>query len=140
MTIEMWYPSKLKQIRRIGLTSAYIAREYYNNILSNEQINALVLDIELIVGEACNNSVKHSTMPENGTIVVHFIPEDRQYVIKIMDQNPEFDFHHIPQPNFDDIPENGYGIYIINSKAHKVVYKREKGWNILTMIKYIDQQ
>ena len=76
--------------------------------------------------------------PENHRIVVLFFVEEGQLVMMIKDRNAPFDFAVMMPPNFDEIPESGYGIHLIKEVMDEVTYLREDGWNILKLKKRIN--
>ena len=136
MRIEKCYPSRLNHVRDACLKASEIARNVYNSVLDSA-LPLFIQEVELIVGEACTNTINHSDLSGQGKFIIQYQAKAMAYKILVMDQNPEFDFYHVPKPEFSDIPENGYGLYIIKKLTDEVIYKRKNGWNILTMIKYI---
>jgi serine/threonine-protein kinase RsbW len=95
-------------------------------------------EVELATGEACCNAVKHN--PEdlniNALISVVFQLHDSKITIVVSDGNDAFNFSE-REPDFDAIPEDGYGIYLMRKVMNKVSYQREKGRNFVIMEKKI---
>ncbi len=132
--IETKFPATLKQVRKMTMTASSIARRFYGAVMDETQMTLLVQDIELTVGEACTNSVNHSTCRKPETVILRCEPSQSVYRITVMDMNPEFDFNNAPLPDFSAVPESGYGIHIIKQKTDQAGYRRENGWNMLTMM------
>ena len=107
---------------------------------SIEDHDAFLSEIELATGEACCNAVKHG--PEKGKreiqVSVMFNQKESNFIIAVSDGNQTYDFSE-REPDFDSLPESGYGLYIMRKMMNKVSYRREKGRNIVTMEKEILQ-
>jgi len=58
-------------------------------------------------------------------------------VIEVSDQGTGFDFEKAPEPEFDQHPESGYGLYIIRRMMDEVEYTKGDKMNTLTMKKYL---
>jgi len=105
-----------------------------------EDQDTLLSEIELATGEACCNAVKHG--PEKGKSGIHvsvmFKRNKSNLIIAVSDGNQTYDFSE-REPDFDSVPESGYGLYIMREMMDKVSYRREKGRNIVTMEKEILQ-
>jgi len=135
MLIEIRYPLKLKFVRQICQTTSAIAKIGLNKAVEHKKNSKFLQEIELITGEASTNSIRHATIPNQGELVLRLIIKDHNFEIIVMDQNPEFNFFNAGQPEFDNIPESGYGIHIIKSLADEVVYTRTSCWNKLHITK-----
>lgn len=100
--------------------------------------SVFLAEVELATGEACCNAVKHST--EGAThaakVSVIFQKHESNITIIVSDGNDAFDFSE-RTPDFDAVPENGYGLYLIRKMMNKVSYRREEGRNIVIMEKNI---
>ena len=113
-------------------------REYYSQALGDEKTNALILHIELMTGEAFCNAVRHAGIQGSEKyVIIHIRCQETQFEIIVKDQNPEFNFSRVPEPDFASVPEKGYGLHIIKKLADTVQYQRENSWNVLTIVKYI---
>ncbi len=152
--LELKFSASLKNARLGTVAAAQISKAFYHLIKaehsgsSNKECvpesDQFAADVEISVGEACTNSVKHCSHPEreDNDIIVTFSIESEadskhKLTITVKDQNDEFDFDGIAEPNFNEFPESGYGIFIIKEKMKNVTYSHDGGWNILTMTKYI---
>ena len=138
MQIKKIYPSQLEQVTRICQDTVNVFREYYSQTLGNEKTNTFIQYVELMAGEAFCNAVRHAGGQGFGKyVIIHIKCQETQFEIIVKDQNPEFDFSRMPEPDFASVPEKGYGIYIIKKLADEVQYQRENNWNVLTIVKYI---
>lgn len=135
MLIEIRYPLELKFIRQICQTTTKIAKIGLNQSIKHKRTTKFLQEIELMTGEACTNSIRHASNLNSEGLILRLILTKNDFEIIVLDQNPEFDFYNSGQPEFDEIPESGYGIHIIKSLADKVVYTRSCCWNKLHIIK-----
>lgn len=105
-----------------------------------EGMDKFLSEIELATGEACVNSVKHG--PEQGIdkiqVSVVFKEKYSNFIVTVSDGNKRYDFSD-REPDFEALPESGYGIYIMRKLMDKVSYQREKGRNLVIMEKEIKQ-
>jgi serine/threonine-protein kinase RsbW len=97
---------------------------------------SFVDEVELAVNEACTNAIKHATDADFlSRIDVRFRVYETHLVIEISDHGAGFDIESVPQPDFDQHPERGYGLYIIRTIMDEVQYTRGDGFNTLRMKK-----
>lgn len=99
-------------------------------------------EIELAVSEAFTNAIKHADYTkEDDTLTLSFKIFNNKLVISLRDKGKGFKLDSIPEPNFDKIPESGYGLYIIKKIMNKLSYViDEDGYNVLVMEKSIPNQ
>ena len=139
--IELKIPATLEQVQLGAIAAANIAAAYYRIVTGTdpEKDNVYIDAVELAVGEACTNSVKHCTKPypEDCRITVCFELYDGQLIVMIKDYNAPYDFDKVLPPDFDAAPESGYGLYIIKQTMDEVHYLHQDGQNILTIKKSI---
>ena len=137
--MELKFSPTLKNAQMGTIAAAKIASAFYNLIKNDDPDQNFSTDVELAVGEACTNCVKYSENLDTGdkTVIVTFETDDEKLVIQVKDQNPEFDFHGVSVPDFSEVPEGGYGIFIIREKMDLVTYMHTNGWNCVTMTKFI---
>ena len=109
-------------------------------VAGSERMDKFLSEIELATGEACVNSVKHG--PEQGMekikVSVVFREKYSNFIVTVSDGNKRYDFSD-REPDFDAVPESGYGIYIMKNLMDKVSYQRENGRNLVIMEKQIKQ-
>lgn len=139
--MELKIPVTLEQVQLGAIAAANIAAAYYRIVTGTdpEKDNSFIDAVELAVGEACTNSVKHCTIthPEDCRITVCFELSDHQLIVMIKDSNAPYDFDKVEQPDFDAIPESGYGLYIIKQTMDEVHYLHQDGQNILILKKSV---
>lgn len=139
--IEMTITASLFQAQLATIAVANISKAFYQEIKGpdTESENSFAASVELAVGEACTNSVKHCAPSQAETSKVHILFElhDHELIIRIKDSNPSFDFKDTPEPDYEGLAECGYGIHIMKESMDQVTYRYEDGWNIVTMKKGI---
>jgi serine/threonine-protein kinase RsbW len=95
--------------------------------------------VELAVGEALNNVIRHAYHGEAGhPIEVTFAQERAQFTIEVADEGEPmppgrpvaFDFD---PSDIAHLPEGGMGIFLIHSVMDRVEYRRLGDRNALTM-------
>jgi serine phosphatase RsbU (regulator of sigma subunit)/anti-sigma regulatory factor (Ser/Thr protein kinase) len=100
-----------------------------------------VASIELAIVEAANNIVEHAYNFEEGhPIQLSLSHRGDCLELLFFDKGPAFEHSRIAKPDFlwenvDDIPEGGWGVYLINSIMDSVEFDRQGNINILKMIK-----
>jgi len=96
-----------------------------------------VAGLELVVSEACTNSVKHGSKTNKDAEVIMVVTvDDQTMTIKVKDCNKPFDFSAIREPDLEHHPENGYGIFLMREFMDEVNYVHENGWNCITLVKH----
>ena len=139
--MELKIPVTLEQVQFGAIAAANIAAAYYRIVTGNDpgKDNVFIDAVELAVGEACTNSVKHCTTiaPEDIRITICFELYDNQLIVLIKDCNAPFDFDKVLPPDFEAAPESGYGLYIMKQTMDEVHYEHKDGYNILTLKKSI---
>ena len=139
--LELKIPATLEQGSLGAIAAANIAAAYYRIVTgeSPEKDCSFIEAVELAVGEACINSIRHCSaeIPEESSVSVCFQLEDDKLVVMIRDSNAPFDFDSVAPPDFDEVPESGYGIYLIKQIMDEVHYVYKDGQNVLTMKKIV---
>jgi hypothetical protein len=137
--IELTTPACLEKAQLGVIAVRNIAAAYYQIVTGKVpgEENAFLDSVELAAGEACTNAVKYSpvTNSDHHRLHVCFTLEEDCLVIMIKDQNAAFDFDTVMPPNFAEMPESGYGIYLMKETMDEVSYQRQDGWNILKLKK-----
>jgi serine/threonine-protein kinase RsbW len=87
-------------------------------------------------GEAFNNVVLHAYGSEGGDLEIEIEPADDRLTIRLIDYGKAFDFDSVQDPDLDNLPESGLGIYIIRACMDSVSYHSGTP-NILSMTKYL---
>ena len=104
-----------------------------HGVPKQEQPNLL-----LAVGELCANSIEHAYEGRGGQpIKVSVRSSDDSLVIEVEDFGKPFDAELYESPDFEAVPESGYGLFLVKAIADKlsIDVARESGtrW---TMVKY----
>lgn len=90
--------------------------------------------------ELATNVVRHAQTTDRPTTVrcraeVH----GSRLVLFVRDNGPEFNPLHAAPPNLDaplaERPVGGLGIHLVRSYFPDLAYKREGGWNVITLAK-----
>lgn len=105
--------------------------------------SAEAAQLEIAVVEACNNIVEHAYANQSGIITMDIFTTPEKLVVNLRDtglsipekaQTPmeSFDFS---RDNLDDLPEGGFGLFLMDSLLDERQYTSENGINTLTLIK-----
>ena len=94
--------------------------------------------------EAYNNMARYAYGPghREGTIDLLMEVDPTQLTLVLKDRGESFDFDGVGDPDLHDLPESGFGIFIIRSFMNEVRYepKIDGRTNVLRMIKYLNAQ
>lgn len=124
------------------LTELRAMLDWIRNLLSDAgYLSATVRKAELASEEALVNIIRHAYKQGEGKIKIHveIFPKDR-VEIAILDKGPPFN-PLLEETEIDaSIPleereEGGLGILLMRQYMDEVLYKRERGSNVLTLIK-----
>lgn len=125
---------------RLATTLGY---EICNKLISDRKITEnFRRDLELVLSEATANAIKHGGCKSgNNTATLTFEVGEEELVIKVRDKGEGFSLEDTPLPDFDSVPDGGYGIYIMRTVMDEVHYERDpNNWNTLTLVKKYDFQ
>ena len=120
--------------------AARFSREICHSIGHDKIDEKFIDDVELVVSEACTNVIRHAGMDDSGRLVLVFQIYQDRLAIEVKDQGEGFDITKVPDPNFDEFAEGGYGIYIIRTKMDSIEYQTVGEWNILSMTKRYNER
>ena len=102
----------------------------------------LCFELEIAVVEAVNNAIIHACADDpNQQLDLEITSQPDIITITLSDQGLCFDcFSEPPCPVTDstaieELPESGFGLYLIHQVMDKVDYSSQKGINTLKMIK-----
>ncbi len=93
---------------------------------------------ELVLAEALNNVVEHAYAQFSGEIEVELLRASDQLHFHIMDKGlpmpgAEPPAGHLPEVGaMEDLPEGGFGWFLIRSLSRDLVYRREGDLNLLS--------
>lgn len=124
----------------------FAARDALSQFL--EAISPLNLDvdktgtIELVLAETINNIVEHAYPPgtPSGGITINCMQQDDGLAVRITDHGAAMPDHKLPMGELssldvelDELPEGGFGWFMILSLAQDVTYQRVGAENRLKM-------
>lgn len=115
------------------------AREVCKMITAHQLPIDFCYSVELAVCEACTNMVRHSDQDTSEAMTVTFEILSDRLVTHLMDKGRGFDLDRVPEPDFGEPAEGGYGVYLIRTKMDEVTYCREGQTNTLSMTKYFTE-
>ncbi|MHB0913174.1 MAG: ATP-binding protein [Armatimonadota bacterium] len=86
-------------------------------------------DLEIAIGEACSNAVRHGT-PGGGEIRVACKRNERTFVVEISDCGEGFDPTALSQPDPNQMKEGGMGIYLMHMLMDAVEFDFDGGTTV----------
>jgi serine/threonine-protein kinase RsbW len=91
-------------------------------------------------GEAFNNAAIHCYRGRQpGDVEIEMDVESESITIRMLDYGNSFEIDDIPEPDLDNLPESGMGIFIIKSFMDEVSYKAGAP-NVLSMVKRLSKE
>jgi anti-sigma regulatory factor (Ser/Thr protein kinase) len=126
-TIRLELPASNRRLNLVGACiTALLERE--EGLVDRARISQ---QVELAVHETCINIVEHAYIEAPGRIVVvlavHETP--RKLVVDLYDTGIAFDMGQANQVGSDEIPERGFGLFLIYQLMDRVTYTQESGAN-----------
>ena len=61
--------------------------------------------------------------------------EENDLCVRVYDHGQGFDIDLVPEPDLDELPERGRGLFLIRTLMDAVSYRRIEGGNVLEMHK-----
>ena len=92
---------------------------------------------EIVLAEALNNIVEHAYARHPGEIEISLQLRSNELVCRITDTGLPMPDAKLPEGNLvvindaDELPEGGFGWYLIRTLSHDLHYRREDGRNLL---------
>jgi serine/threonine-protein kinase RsbW len=117
--------------------AAQFTDEVIRELLGNSPPPHLGYNIALAVSEALTNAVRHCHDGKN--VWLGFSWDAQKVVITVDDQGRELNLEDIPEPDFEETAEGGYGVYIIRMLMDEVTVENFSGWKRLTMVKNLNK-
>lgn len=133
--VDVVIPTQTKYLNLVGGIGEKIAKELENYTGDRE---ALAYQLNLVLTEATVNAIKHACTDDRKNCVrvtIHI--DDKELNIKVYDHGQGFALENVPAPDFDQLNENGMGIFFIRTFMDSVTYTRQNDYNILEIIKYL---
>lgn len=100
---------------------------------------------EIVLAEVLNNVVEHAYAQRQGDITLDIDPSPSGLACQISDSGAPMPGLSLPQGQFqpldriDELPEGGFGWFLIRSLTENLLYQREGSLNTLTFC-LIDEQ
>ena len=94
----------------------------------------LIHDLELVSSEALTNAIRHGARGEV-PISLGYSLDANGITITVTDHGSGFDPEAVALPEFDQLPEGGYGVYIMKSIMDDVRYEKSPAGNTLILTK-----
>jgi anti-sigma regulatory factor (Ser/Thr protein kinase) len=124
--------ARLDSLRAIGAWLAETARE---GGLPYETAFAL----DLAVHEAVENAVRHGSRGEGGRVRLRLRGDDERVEVVVEDDGVAFDPRTLPAPpvpqRLEDVVPGGQGAHLMRHFTDEIRYRREGGWNVLTLVR-----
>ena len=81
-------------------------------------------NILLSVHEICTNIIEHAYGNKGGRIEIEIQMDERSGIltVDIFDQGRSFDLEAVPQPDLDNAPIRGYGLFLVHELMDDVSY------------------
>ena len=92
--------------------------------------------LELVLAEVLNNIVEHAYDAEGGSVDLSVAITSDGVRCRVADQGrsvPSAVLTGAMLPEADDLPEGGWGWYLVTTLAEDIRYQQENGWNVLRM-------
>ena len=88
-------------------------------------------DLELAVGEACANALRHgSPRGELDEIRIRCMRSGRALIVEVSDNGCGFDPDSVPAPVLGDFGESGMGIFLMRTLVDSVEFKFGAGTTV----------
>jgi serine/threonine-protein kinase RsbW len=134
-------PIRIKACHVIPFADNMAVRQGLQHLFSQEPLIGISEDArstaELVLAEALNNIVEHAYAAQEGAIEIAIEMGDDGLDCMIVDHGAPMPGHALPQgkpqdlSNLDDLPEGGFGWFLIRSIALDLNYQRVQGQNHL---------
>ena len=131
--LRLSFPADRKYLSLVGA----VVLELSNHVPGLPPSSAY--NLQLAVDEAVVNVISHAYQDTpSGLVELTFELWSDRLVIQVRDWGASFDPSSIPEPDFGQPQERGYGVYLIRRLMDNVIYEEgtENG-NCVTMIKML---
>jgi serine/threonine-protein kinase RsbW len=123
-------PAKLESLRIAAPFTAAVLLEI-PNLPDREH---LIHDLALVSSEALTNAIRHGAMVDM-PVSLGYSLDANGITITVTDHGSGFDLEAVALPEFDQMPEGGYGLYIMKSIMDDVRYQKSTTGNTLILTK-----
>ncbi len=133
--VDVIIPTKTKYLHLIGSIGEHIAKDLEDFSGDRE---ALAYHLNLVLTEATTNAIKHANSEDpKDTVRVNIDIHEKELVIRVYDHGQGFDLETVPDPEFNQLKENGMGLFFIRTLMDSVIYKNLEGCNMLEIKKLL---
>ena len=95
--------------------------------------------LELALHESLANAVRHArTQGRSGEIELEIRVDADRLTLRVRDEGEGFDLSEIPEPEPEELPECGFGLYIIRKTMDLVDAERDKEGFVLSMTRFFE--
>ena len=136
--IEITFPSHPEQVRRA--LQKVLASPLLTNPNQTAQEDDLRGTAEIVLAEVLNNIVEHAYADQAGNITLRLVRHDGALHCTVSDTGAPMPGLCLPEGQFQplkdlaDLPEGGFGWFLIRSLVTELTYQRIDGENRLSFI------
>ena len=136
--IEITFPSHPEQVRRA--LQKVLASPLLTNPNQTAQEDDLRGTAEIVLAEVLNNIVEHAYADQAGNITLRLVRHDGGLHCTVSDTGAPMPGLCLPEGRFQplddlaDLPEGGFGWFLIRSLVTELTYQRIDGENRLSFI------
>ena len=134
--IEITFPSHPEQVRRA--LQKVLVSPLFTNPCQPSQEDDLRGTAEIVLAEVLNNIVEHAYADQAGDITLRLVRHDGGVHCTVSDTGAPMPGLCLPEGRFQplkdlaDLPEGGFGWFLIRSLTEGLAYQRSKGLNSLS--------
>jgi serine/threonine-protein kinase RsbW len=131
VNLEIVVPTQTRYLSLIGNIAEVLARAIDQYAGDRD---TLAYHLNLVLTEALVNVIKHATPADaKDTVRVNISIEGDNLCIRVFDHGQGFDLECVPAPDFDNLSEEGRGVFLIRTLMDSVAYHRSATGNVLEM-------
>ena len=128
-SVRLVFPAEARQVRHAML-------RLFGMLPPGSLADATRGDAEIVIAEVLNNVVEHAYADGPGEIALAIRADAGGLVCMVADHGAPLPDHRLPRPGLPqasgcDLPEGGFGWFLILSLAQDVHYVRMPGTNLL---------
>jgi serine/threonine-protein kinase RsbW len=134
--IDIKVPNHTRYLSLVGRIGEDIASELLKHRGEREDLADLAFHLNIVLTEAVVNAIKYAG-PADADKAVHVCINisDEELWVRVFDYGQGFDIDAVPPPDFDNLEDQGRGIFIIKYLMDSVSYRKVDNGNVLEMLK-----
>jgi serine/threonine-protein kinase RsbW len=139
--MQITFPSHPEQVRR-ALQEVFASTVFVNARMASPAQTAQQDDLrgtaEIVLAEVLNNIVEHAYADQGGDITLRLVQQDGAVHCTVIDTGAPMPGLCLPEGRFQplddlaDLPEGGFGWFLIRSLTQGLAYRRTQGVNRLS--------